>query len=240
MVGWHTLLTWLGNSQVQILLALLTFTYNNKAIMTEIPNWLKHFEDGDIIADANDNETCWVGIFKDVNEDGTFNTYCFMSRGTEKHFEPPHIYPSGELSTDNRGTYVEMQIANDIQRKRFFDVMQKWGYQWDVDKKELSKTKERLAFRPKHLICSGPMNAPCRSCSAGWAMPWTIDEKGSTYQWMCQCRSKLGQESIPSYNRECKQMQNWVANNPDSYDSWGAKVEYAFAQGKGMKVFYEQ
>lgn len=198
--------------------------------------------DGDIVADT-DWEYPFVGIFQNLNDDGTFNVYCYMQRGKNPEFVPNYYLPlGGTYSTDNK-TAKGIGPATEEQKKMFFDLMKEWGYKWDAEKKKLEYTEEKKRWVHKHAVFTDwPDDLPCTYCSAGWAMPWTLAKDGqkSTHQFMCRCLPGLFHDSIPSYNRDCKEAQEWFNQNRDKYElrdneEWYIEPAFYFACPKYIK-----
>ena len=187
-------------------------------------NWnINQAKEGDIVADA-DSDYPFVGIFKNLNPDGSFNTYCFLGRGTQQEFEPPLVGGlTGELSTDNKNP-DGIVIATEAQKKLLFDKIKEAGYVWNAETKEIEKSEERKRWNPLHMVFhNNDETIPCRTCSAGWRMPWTTKrlDNGkidSTFQWMCRCRCNIYHDSVPSYNRDCTKVQKWIEEHKNSLE----------------------
>ena len=124
-------------------------------------------KDGDFVADE-EWEYPFVGIFKNMNDDGTFNVYCYLCRGIPQRFDPPLVSMfNGRCSCDGKNPNG-MVIATEEQKKLLFDKMTEAGYWWDAENKEVRKSKEREKWHPKHMVFrEWETSIPCRNCTAG-------------------------------------------------------------------------
>lgn len=188
-------------------------------------------KDGDFVADDR-LEFPFIGIFKSMNDDGTFNVYCYLHRGKDQEFAPPLVNMlNGKCNCDGKNP-DGMVLATEEQKKLLFYKMHEAGYWWDAENKEVKKSKDREKWHPKHMVFSKwDPTIPCRTCSLGWAMGWTCVP--STHQWMCRCRHDIFNDSIPSYNRDCERVQKWIAENTTAYqlvdvEDWYSEPWYYF------------
>ena len=118
-------------------------------------------KDGDVLCGYPKTDYPWIGIFHNLNTEGTFNSYCFLQAGQHGKFCPPseeNIF--GKRNIDNHIS-EDIVPATKEQRELLFQKMKESGYEWDAEKKELKKIEEKkdiynkltaFEFSLKHII----------------------------------------------------------------------------------------
>ena len=89
-------------------------------------------------------ENGWTCIFKVLNSDISFSSYCFMDNtrwfcetGSESHTLDKAFI---------KAYYGKIYPATEEQRDLLFQKMHESGYEWDADKKELKKMEQKPAW----------------------------------------------------------------------------------------------
>ena len=88
-------------------------------------------KDGDVLCGFPYADCPWVGIFHELNDDCTFNSYCYLQAGVNGKFCPPsgiNVYGHSTKS---------IVPATKEQRDLLFQKMKEAGYVWDADEKKL-------------------------------------------------------------------------------------------------------
>ena len=103
---------------------------------------------GDVLCGYPNADHPWIGIFCKLNDEGTFNSYCYLQAGEHGHFcSPSEENIFGERNVDNHSS-KDVVPATREQRDRLFQKMKVAGYKWDADKKE-------LGVEPKFKVGNG-------------------------------------------------------------------------------------
>lgn len=90
-------------------------------------------KDGDVLCGFPYADCPWVGIFHELNDDCTFNSYCYLQAGVNGKFCPPSgINVYGHSSNS-------IVPATKEQRELLFSKMKDAGYEWDAEYKQLNK-----------------------------------------------------------------------------------------------------
>lgn len=96
-------------------------------------------KDGDVICAYPNANHPWIGIFCKLNDEGTFNSHCYLQAGQHGQF----CIPNEENIFGKRNAYnhssKDVVPATKEQRETLFRVMKEAGYEWNADKKELKK-----------------------------------------------------------------------------------------------------
>lgn len=95
-------------------------------------------KDGDLLCGFPEANYPWIGIFHELNAEGTFNSYCYLQAGLHGKFCPPsgeNIF--GKRNVDNHSSSVVP--ATKEQRDLLFRKMKEDGYEWNAEKKHLKQ-----------------------------------------------------------------------------------------------------
>lgn len=88
------------------------------------------FNDGDIVSAPIYIGGTWVGIFKQYEDKGTFETYCSLSALGEFH-----------NTNSRKHVLINTHLASEEEKQELFQAIKDNGYKWNAEKKCLEKLK---------------------------------------------------------------------------------------------------
>jgi hypothetical protein len=104
------------------------------------------FRDGDIVSAIIPSVGgTWIGIFKQYENGGTFETYCGLSAFGEFH------------TNSKRHLVIGTHLATEEEKEKLFQAIESNGYKWNPETKtleEVTKPKFEVGDRIKHKVTS--------------------------------------------------------------------------------------